>query len=103
MRAHTIIGHGQPAFAVVGGGAGRLIKSTLGLAELLGDFTDLGQAFAVEVGPVVEKVDDVGPRARLDRRGDARLNVVGIDGLNRELDAKRLLTFRRDFPFQKHV
>jgi len=39
--------------------------------------------------------DDVGPAARLDRRGRARRQVVGVDRLDVELDAERLLHFGR--------
>ena len=41
------------------------------------DVTHVRQALCVEVRPVVHGVDDVGAGAGLDRRGDARLQVVG--------------------------
>jgi hypothetical protein len=40
---------------------------------------------------VVEEHDDVGTRARLDRRGDARLQVVAIHRLKIDLDSQRFL------------
>ena len=44
-----------------------------------------------------------GAGAGLDRRGDARLQVVGVDGLDLERDAGRLLAFLRDLALEQHV
>ena len=73
-----------------------VVIAALRLADLLGDVADIGEALGIELRPVVERHDDVGAGAGLDRRGDARLDVVGVDGLDLELDAERLLAFLRD-------
>ena len=44
----------------------------------------------VEVAPVVEQVEDVGTAARRHRGRDARLQIVGVDALERDLGAQRL-------------
>jgi hypothetical protein len=50
----------------------------------------------------VQHHDDVRPAARLDRRGDARLQVVGVDSLERDLDL-RLLLVLGDLTSHLHV
>ncbi len=50
----------------------------------------------------MEHEDDVGTTARLDRRGDAGLQVVGVDGLEGDLDLG-LLGVLRDLPAHLHV
>jgi hypothetical protein len=51
---------------------------------------DVDEGVGVEVRPVVEHQDQVRPRPRLDRGGDAGLEVVGVDGLERDLDFRLL-------------
>jgi len=77
--------------------------ATLGAADLLCHVTDIGEAFSVELRPVAERHDDVRSGSRLDRRGNARLQVVGVDGFDLERDAGRLLAFLRDLAFEQHV
>src|SRR5205809_658918 len=45
----------------------------------------VGERVRVEVGPVVEHQDDVRTAPRLDRRGDARLEIVRVDRLERDV------------------
>jgi hypothetical protein len=66
------------------------------VAALIGGFPfgevgDVGQAARVEMRPVVQHHDDVRAGSGLDRGGDARLQVVGVDGLERDLDLRLLL------------
>ena len=77
-----------------------IVISALCFAELLGHIADIGQTFGVELRPVVERHKDVWPRAGLDRRGYAGLNVVGVDRLDIELDAEGLIAFRGDLGAQ---
>ncbi len=62
----------------------------------LGDVADVGKALGVELRPVVEPQNDVGAGAGLNRRGDARLDVVGVDRLDGQLDAEVLLALLDD-------
>ena len=48
-------------------------------------------------------MDDVGAAAGLDRRGDARLQVVAVDGLHRDLEPERLFGFGQELAAQQRV
>ena len=80
-----------------------VVVAALGLADLLGQVARVGQAFGVELRPVADGHDDVGAGAGLDRRGDARLQVVGVDRLELEVDAGRLLAFLGDRALEENV
>src|SRR5262249_20270928 len=95
--------HRDPALAVVSHDLRGLVEAALRLAERLGDVAHVGETLAVELRPIVEHADDVRPGARLNRGGDARLNVVGVDRLDRELHAERLLALRRDLALEQLV
>ncbi len=81
----------QPQPAVLGVGLAHFVIAALLAADLLGEVAEVDDALGVEMRPVVERHDDVGPGGRLDRRRDARLDVVGVDGLEPDLGAERLL------------
>jgi hypothetical protein len=80
-----------------------VVEAALLAADLIGDVTHVRQALGVEVRPVVHGVDDVGAGAGLDRRGDARLQVVAVDGLERDLEPQRLLRLRQQLLAQQRV
>src|SRR5882724_1130594 len=95
--------HADPFVADGGDMLGDVVVAALGLADLLGHITGIGEAFGVELRPVSERHGDVGSRSRLDRRCDARLQIIGVDSFNHERDAGRLLAFLRDLAFEQHV
>src|SRR3989449_11230863 len=59
----------------------RGVEAALSFAGRLGDVAHIHRALLVEVRPVLQHVNDVGPAPRRDRGGDARLEVVGVDPL----------------------
>src|SRR5256885_14661108 len=54
------------------------------------EIADVDELAPVKLRPIVEHDEDVGARARLDRGGDARLQVVRVDRLEHDLRAERL-------------
>ena len=60
-------------------------------------------AFRIDLRMIIEQHDDVGTRARLDRRGDPRLKVVAIHGLEVDLEAQRLLGGGQHFLAQELI
>jgi hypothetical protein len=80
----------------VGVGAGQLVILALRLGNRLGYVADVGAARRVELRVVVVEHHDVGAGAGLDRRGDARLQIVGVDRLEVDLQAEGLGSFRQD-------
>ena len=88
------VGQGHEAPAHLHVGFGLRVEASLILGLPLRQVVDLDETVLVEVGPVVQHVNDVGPRARLDGGGDARLEVVGIDELEDDLGAERLRRLR---------
>ncbi len=88
--AHDGVGQGQPlAVHHVGGGVD-VVEAALGLGELAGHVAHVHHRVGVELGPVVLEHEDVGARAGLDRGGDARLQVVRVDGLEGDLGPEGL-------------
>ena len=73
------------------------------VADLLGDVADIDNTAGVKLRPVIDHENDVGPGAGLYCRGDPRLNVVGVDRLEGELDAERFVGLRQEFLAQKRV
>src|SRR5689334_1612004 len=65
--------YSDPSSAVIGDGYCSLVIAAQGTADFLCDVADIGDALAIELWPVVDRYDDVGPSRRLDRRGSARL------------------------------
>ena len=63
--------HADPFVADSGGELGDVVVTALGLADLLGHVTGIGEALGVELRPSGQR-GDVGSRSRLDRRCDAR-------------------------------
>ena len=55
------------------------------------------------MGMVIEEHDQVRPRAGLDARCDARLQIVTVDGLVFDFDAQRFLGFSRQFGLKVRV
>ena len=79
------------------------VIAALRLADLLGDVADVDDAVGVELRPIADRHQDVGAGFRLDRRSDARLDAVTVDGFDLELDAERLLGFVGDLAAQQLV
>ena len=88
------MGHAQPLAADLERGPEDVVEAALSLADRLGDVADVDERVLVELRPVVEHHEDVGAGARLDGGGDARLQVVGVDGLELDLGAERLAGLR---------
>ena len=82
--------HREPLAVDLAGGRPHVVEATFGLGQIGGDVAHVHDRVLVEVRPVVLEVEDVGARAGLDGRGDARLQVVGVDGLQRDLGSERL-------------
>ena len=95
--------HADPFVADSGDELGNVVIAALGLADLLGHITDIGETFGVELRPVSGQHGDVSSASRLDSRCDARLQIIGVDSFNLERDAGRLLAFLRDLAFEQHV
>ena len=85
---HGIAIHFLPS---VGVRLAQIVVAAFGLAHAAREVGHVDDALRVDLRVVVEQHDDVGTRARLDRRGDARLQVVAVHGLEIDLDAQRLL------------
>jgi hypothetical protein len=82
------VGDGAPRSRDPAEGLGGRVVATLRLAYRLRDIADIDEALLVEMGPVVEHVDDVGACARRHRRRHARLDIIGVDALDRDLGAQ---------------
>src|SRR4030095_15512781 len=85
------------ALAVGADRLGILVDAALALADFLGQRAHVDDAVGVEMGVAVERHDDVGTGARLDAGGDARLQVVAVDGLEVDLHAELFLGLRDPF------
>src|SRR5216683_224706 len=70
------------------------VEAALRLGHRLRDVGDVGERVLIELGPVVGHHEEVGAGARLDRGGDAGLQVVGVDRLECHLGAQGLPGFR---------
>src|SRR5262249_36165228 len=68
--------NGNPFLAVVGHDFRRIVESALRLAELLREVAHVDETLPIELRPVVEQVYYVRTGSRLDRCGDARLEIV---------------------------
>src|SRR5215469_10433276 len=95
--------HPDPPLAVIGDILRDLVIAALRVADRLGYVADIDDAIGVEMWPVVDHEDDIGTRSGLDRRGDASLDVVGIDRFEVELDAEDLFRFRHDLRAQQLI
>ena len=95
--------HPDPFVADSGDELGDVVVAALGLADLLGHITGIGEAFGVELRPISDRHDDVGSGSRLNRRCDARLQIIAVDRFNLERDAGRLLALLCDLAFEQHV
>src|SRR5206468_3023902 len=96
-------GHTDPFAADRGEDPLRLVISALRLADLFGHVGHINNAVRVELRPGTQQVDDVRARPGLDRCGSAGLEVVGVDHLDIELDAERLLALRRNLLLQQLI
>ena len=68
------------------------VEASLVLPLPVREIADVQEPVLVEVRPVVQHMDDVGAALRLDRCGDPRLQVVGVDEFELHLRAEQ---FRR--------
>src|SRR6266446_6039119 len=71
------VGNREPLAADLAGGRIDLVEAAFGLSDVARHIAHIHDRILIEVGPVVLEVEDVGARAGLDGRGDARLQVVG--------------------------
>src|SRR6266404_4922265 len=83
--------HREPLAVDLAGRRPYLVEAALRLRQRAGDVAHVDDGVLVEVRPVVLEVEDVRARARLDGGRDARLQVVGVDRLELDLRAQRLL------------
>ena len=95
LRADDRPGHGQGLLALGRVGAAQAVIALLRLANGFGYVGDVRHPGRVDVRMVVERHDKVRTGARLDRRRDARLQVVAVDGLEVDLHPERLHGFRQ--------
>src|SRR5256885_12801 len=103
LQADDAPRHCDPFLAVIGDSAGCFVEAALAFAEFLSEVADVCDALAVKLPPIVEDANDVGACPRLDRRSDAGLDIVGVDGFDIELYAERLLALLGDFVAQKLI
>ncbi len=103
LQADDAPGHGDPALAVIRHGFRGFVEAALRLAELLGNVGHIRKTFPVELRPIVQRTDDIRTRSRLNRGGDPRLDIVGVDGLDGELHAQRLLALGRHLSLEQLV
>ena len=73
------------------------------LADLAGDVADVHEALVEEVRPVDAGVHDLGPRLRLDDRGEPRQHAAHAHRLVVDLDAGHLFVVRRQLLHEELV
>src|SRR5262249_3000035 len=93
-------GQADPFVATRGEDPLSLIIAALRLADFFRHVGQIDNAVGIELGPAADHHHDVGPGPRLDGRGCPRLDIVGVDGFEGELDAQRLLAFLGDLALQ---
>src|SRR6516162_5069806 len=93
----------DPFGSIIGDCLCCLVITTLGLADFLRHVADISDAVAIELRPVVDRHDDVGSGARLDRRGNARLDAVALDCFDIELDPERFLALLGDLSSEELI
>ena len=82
--------HADPAAAGHAVDLRVVVPAALLAADLLGHVAHVDERRLVEVRVIVRQDDDVRPRAALDRRRRPRLQVVLVDALDLDLDARLL-------------
>src|SRR5439155_3850815 len=95
--------HAEPLLAVIGDDLEEVPMAALGFADLLGHIADIDNAVGVKLRPIAEPKDDIRPRAGLNRRGNPRLDIIGVDALDIELNTKIFLALRGDLAAQQLV
>ena len=95
--------HADPFVADRGDLTRDVVIAALFLADLFRDVAGIGKAVGVKLRPVADRHDNIGSGTGLDRRGDARLNVVGVDCFEVQLEAERLLAFLGDLALQQLI
>src|SRR5215831_822826 len=103
QHAERIPRNANPFVAVIGNKPADIVITTLSITDLLGQIRNIHQILNIELRPVADHIEDVRTRARLDCRGNALLDLVGIDRLKIELKAERLLTLRDELLFKQRV
>ena len=79
------VGQAQPPASLAGRGLGLRVELALIALLPVAQVRHVDEAARIEVRPVVKHLDDVGARARLDGRGDPRLEIVLVDGLEHDV------------------
>ena len=94
---------GDPLLAVGRVRFAQIVVAVFGLAHTACEVGQVDDALRIDLRVVVEEHDDVGTCARLNRRGDTRLQVVAIHGLEIDLDSQRLLGGRQQLLAQQLI
>ena len=81
----------------------QIVVAAFGLAHAVCEVGQVDDALRIDLRVVVEEHDDVGTRARLNRRGDTRLQVVAVHGLEIDLDSQRFLGSRQQLLAQQLI
>src|SRR5258705_922353 len=81
----------------------QIVVAVFRLAHAAREVGHVDDALRIDLRVVVEEHDDVGACARLNRRGDTRLQVVAVHGLEIDLDSQRLLGGRQQLLAQQLI
>src|SRR5262249_59171281 len=73
-----------------------VVAGAVSLGDLLHDIVDVGEAVRIEMWPVVDHHDDVGPGFRLDGRRDPGIEIVHVDQVDGDLDTGQLAELARE-------
>ena len=95
--------HGDPLLAVRRVRFAQIVVPAFGFAHTACEVGQVNDALRIDLRVVVEEHDDVGTCARLNRRGDTRLQVVAIHGLEINLESQRFLGGRQQLLAQQLV
>src|SRR6266567_1362560 len=101
--AHDSPWQGDPLLAVGRVRFAQIVVAAFGLAHTTCEVGQVDDALRIYLRVVVEEHDDVGTCARLNRRGDTRLQVVAIHGLEINLDSQRFLGSRQQLLAQQLI
>src|SRR5580704_15660118 len=103
LQSDDRIGDGKPLLAVIGDSLRGFVIAALRLADLLGDVADINDAVTIELGPIVDRADDVGTGAGRDGGSDPRLDRQPVDAFEIDLDAEVLLSLLVDLGSERLV
>src|ERR1700757_5026466 len=96
-------GHADPLLADSRDRLRDLVIASLNRTDLRSYVADVRNTFGVELRPVPDHIKDVRARARLDRRSDARLDVVRVDHFEVQLEPERFFALRDDLALEQLI